>query len=87
MRNSRYRLVNNEELYDILEDRGQQRNLFDEKPEVVKSMMAVYDAWWDEVRPFMVNEGGVKLGPNPFQVKYEQQKTEVGIPEWEVPAL
>lgn len=87
VRHNRYRLVNNEELYDILADRGEEKNIYDQHPEVVTSMMKIYDAWWDEVRPFMVNEGGVTLGPNPFHVDYQEQKKTTGIPDWKEPIL
>ncbi len=66
VRNARYRLVNNEELYDILSDPGETQNLYAQKPEVAQSMQAAYDQWWDEVRPYMVNEGSQKTGPNPY---------------------
>ena len=82
VRNARYRLVNNEELYDILNDPGETQNLYAQKPEVAQAMRAAYDQWWDEVRPYMVNEGSQKMGPNPYHEKYKQQLEQGGIPDW-----
>ena len=86
VRSSRYRLVNNEELYDILSDPGETKNIYSQKPEVVQEMRAAYDQWWDEVRPYMVNEGK-ETGPNPYHEKYKEQLSEEGIPAWEKPEL
>ena len=52
VRNTRYRLVNHEELYDILNDSGETKNLYSEKPEVVDNM---------QVHESMVNH--VELAP------------------------
>jgi arylsulfatase A-like enzyme len=86
VRSSRYRLVNNEELYDIVSDPGETKNIYAQKPEVVKVMQDAYDKWWDEVRPYMVNEGQT-TGPNPYHVKYKDQLKKEGIPSWEQPEL
>jgi arylsulfatase len=85
VRNARYRLVNNAELYDVLNDPGEEKNIYDQKPEVVAEMHKAYDKWWDEVRPYMVNEGK-EVGLNPYHVKYKKQKAQGGIPEWNAPA-
>ena len=87
VRNGRYRLVNHEELYDILNDPGEAHNLSAKKPEVVQTMQAAYDKWWDEVRPYMVNEGKQKVDPNPYHVNYQLQVKQGGIPAWEEPVL
>ena len=86
VRSSRYRLVNNEELYDIVSDPGEANNIYAQKPEVVKDMQDAYDKWWDEVRPYMVNEGQ-KPGPNPYHVKYKEQVGNEGVLFWEKPEL
>jgi arylsulfatase A-like enzyme len=84
VRNSHYRLVNNEKLYDIVSDPGEANNIYAQKPEVVKEMQDAYDQWWDEVRPFMINEGK-KTGPNPYHVQYKEQLKQQGIPSWAKP--
>lgn len=87
VRTARYRLVNNEELYDVLADRGETTNLINQKPEIAKAMSQAYDAWWDEVRLLMVNEGPLDRAPNPFHDRLEQQRKSTGIPAWEEPVL
>jgi arylsulfatase len=86
VRNMRYRLVNHDELYDILSDPGETKNIYGQKPEVVQEMQDAYDKWWDEVRPYMVNEGK-EIGPNPYHEKYKEQLDKEGVPSWEKPAL
>jgi hypothetical protein len=56
VRTSRWRLVNNTELYDILADRGQTKDVAAEHPEVVADLRKQYDAWWKTLPPFLVNE-------------------------------
>jgi arylsulfatase A-like enzyme len=42
----RWRLVNEEELYDIEADPGQQRDLCDQHPQVAEKLRAAYEGWW-----------------------------------------
>ncbi len=44
-----WRLVGEDELYNLAEDPGQQRNVADRFPAVLERMKAHYDAWWEEV--------------------------------------
>ena len=46
---NRWRFVDDEELYDLHDDPGQERNVADSHPDVVKRMRGHYDAWWDDV--------------------------------------
>ena len=85
VRNTRYRLVNHEELYEIATDPGETQNLASVNPEVVQALRAAYDQWWEEVRPFMVNEGHQKMDPNPYHVQIKQQMEQGGIPVWHPP--
>ena len=39
------------ELYNFVEDPFQDRDLAEEKPEIVKQMANRYEAWWEEVSP------------------------------------
>ena len=73
VRNSRFRLVNNKELYDIQQDPGETRNVIDKYPEVVAAMRAAYDRWWNEVLPAMENEDAVGPKVNPFKARYWRQ--------------
>lgn len=48
-RNQRYKLVNGEELYDMLEDPGEKNNIAGEHPQIVKEMRHGYEAWFKDV--------------------------------------
>jgi arylsulfatase A-like enzyme len=87
VRNARYRLVNHTELYDIQTDPGETQDLSALQPEVLQSMRAAYDQWWDAVRPYMVNEGKLAMEPNPFHLKYRQQLQQGEISAWQAPEL
>ena len=84
VRSQRFRLVNNQELYDIEKDPGETTNVIDKYPEVVAKMRKAYDQWWDEVLPAMVNEDVPYAKENPFRVLYLKQKAKQGIPAWPV---
>jgi arylsulfatase A-like enzyme len=45
----RWRLVNDQELYDMTADPGQQRNLAGEQPQVVDTLRAAYRNYWSSV--------------------------------------
>ncbi|MBM4019728.1 MAG: arylsulfatase, partial [Planctomycetes bacterium] len=47
----KWRLVKGEELYDIASDPGQQTNVADRRPDVLKAMRDHYERWWAEVEP------------------------------------
>jgi hypothetical protein len=51
-------------------------------PEIVAQMREAYDAWWQEVRPLMVNEDAVYEGIAPYIKNYEELLKTKGIPEW-----
>ena len=87
VRSARFRFVNNRELYDIAADPGEKTNVADRHPKVVEAMRRVYDAWWSEVRPLMVNEGVPNAAQRPYFVLYEKQLKETGIPAWVPPTL
>ncbi|MGJ8676710.1 MAG: arylsulfatase [Akkermansiaceae bacterium] len=84
VRTSRWRWVNNSELYDISNDPGETKNVVSEYPEVVAQLREAYDNWWESALPMMVNEGLPKVAPSdqPFTLRYNQQLEEKGIPEW-----
>ena len=65
IQNARFTLVNNTELYDLKADPGETSNVITDHPEVVATLRAAYDKWWDEVQPMLVNEdvsGPKKIG-------------------------
>jgi arylsulfatase A-like enzyme len=73
VRSSRFRFVNNKELYDIKADPGETKNIITEHPEVVAAMRAAYDQWWAEVLPALENEDAVGPKVNPFKARYWKQ--------------
>lgn len=87
VRNERYRFVNNKELYDVISDQGQKHNIAAEHPEVVVEMRKVYDKWWSEVRPYMVNENVPLAKEKPFWIEYEKQNKTGEIKDWVLPNL
>ncbi len=73
VRNARFKLVNNTELYDLKSDPGEKRNVIEEHSEVVTKLRSAYDQWWSEILPALENENA--LGPkiNPFKAAYWKQ--------------
>jgi arylsulfatase len=87
VRNEKWRLVSKSSLYDIENDPGEKKNVIKEHPEVAQKMLTAYDAWWDEVRPLMINEDASLDKEPPFIVQFELQKKKTGIPDWIPPKL
>jgi arylsulfatase A-like enzyme len=73
VRNGRFRLVNNTELYDVKADPGETKNVIAGHPQVVAAMRAAYDRWWAEVLPALENENAVGPKVNPFKELYWKQ--------------
>jgi hypothetical protein len=48
---SRWRLVDNQELYDIKADPGQKRNVIADHPEVVEKILREFEEYWTKVSP------------------------------------
>jgi len=73
IQNSRFTLVNNEELYDLEKDPGETNNVISEHPEVVSQLREEYDQWWEDTLPMMVNESARATPPFPFLELYLKQ--------------
>jgi arylsulfatase len=83
----RWRLVADKELYDLSVDPGQQKNVIDQHPLVVKRLRDHYDAWWagvekglDEFQPIHVGsdfENPVRLSPCDWQDMHCDQSAQV----------
>ncbi len=85
IRNQRFHLVKNTELYDLPADPGEKTNVADKHPEVVADLQKAYDQWWSEVLPAMVNEDAPVPKENPFKTAYNlQAQSPKGIPAWPV---
>jgi arylsulfatase len=48
---NKWRLVHDAELYDLKTDAGQEKNVADKHPEIVKKLHDHYEAWWKTVEP------------------------------------
>lgn len=57
VRSERWRLVNNQQLYDISIDPSETQEVSVDYPEVVEQLRKSYDVWWASALPLMVNEG------------------------------
>jgi len=73
IRDSRFTLVNNTELYDLHSDPGEAKNVITAHPEEVAKLRAAYDEWWNDVQPFLINEDAVGPKMNPFKERYWKQ--------------
>lgn len=73
IQNSRFTLVNNEELYDLAKDPGETMNVIDDHPDVAAELGAAYDQWWQSIQPMLVNENVIGPPINPFQTLYYKQ--------------
>ncbi|MEM9657137.1 MAG: arylsulfatase [Planctomycetota bacterium] len=87
VRNERYRLINNEQLYDIAADPGETANVAAKHPEVVREMREAFDQWWEETVPLMANEKSPNASTKPFWEAYQRQVDSVGVPPWSPPTL
>ena len=73
IQNSRFTLVNNEELYDLKSDPGEATNVISKYPEVVAELRAAYDQWWKDVQPLLVNENVTDFNNFTFRDLYTKQ--------------
>ena len=69
VRNARFQLVNDQELYDLPADPAEKKNVINEHPEVMKQLRAAYD----QVLPGLENENAVGPAVNPFKAAYWNQ--------------
>lgn len=58
----RWRLVNSDELYDIIADPGQTKNVALDHREQVAKMTKFYDAWWKELEPTFAQTTEIYIG-------------------------
>jgi arylsulfatase len=73
IRDARFTLVNNAELYDLKVDPGEKTNVIADHPAEVVRLRAAYDAWWDGTLPKLDNEDAVGPRVNPFKARYWDQ--------------
>jgi arylsulfatase A-like enzyme len=87
IRTTRWRFVNDKELYDIPKDPYEKVNVADQHPEVVARLRKAYDKWWKDTLPLMVNEDAEFAPEHPQARRYEKQLKARGIPGWNPPNL
>jgi arylsulfatase A-like enzyme len=73
IRDERFALVNNTELFDLSTDPGQQTNVVDAFPEDLARLRTEYDQWWKAVQPGLVNEKARGPKINPFKERFWKQ--------------
>jgi arylsulfatase len=62
------------QLFDVVADPAQAKDIAAEKPEIVKQLSAVYDQWWDSLSgQYDVNESAMGPKLNPFAEIYWKQ--------------
>ena len=59
---SKFRLVNQHELYEMQVDPGQTKNVAADHPDVVKKMTDFYEGWWEDVSPSFEKVASIKIG-------------------------
>jgi arylsulfatase len=73
IRDARFALVNDSELYDLQADPGQMTDVLAKHPETIARLRAAYDDWWASLPPFLENEESPPAGENFFKTLYRQQ--------------
>lgn len=73
IRNQRYSLVNNSELFDLASDPGQKTNLIHQFPAITRQLRDHYERWWTEILPALENESVIGPAINPFKALFWQQ--------------
>ncbi len=61
------------ELFDVIQDPGETRDVQLEHPDVLADLALRYDRWWESVTPFGVNESATGPRINPFKTHYWKQ--------------
>ena len=57
-----WRLIKGEQLYNIKKDPGQENDVSDKYPEVVKELRRAHENWWDEISPKLEERCPIILG-------------------------
>jgi arylsulfatase len=73
IRDSRFTLVNNAELYDLKADPGETRNVIAAHAEAAARLRSAYDSWWESILPCLENEDAIGPKINPFKARYWAQ--------------
>ncbi len=77
----RWRLVNETELYDLRADPGQKKDVAGAHPEILKSLTAAYEQWWEDVSENHGRDCEIALGSdheNPARITSYHWNNESG---------
>ena len=58
----KWRLLGPDQLYDLTNDPHQDKNVFEENPEIVKAMQTHYEEWYEETTPLFAEVRNIHLG-------------------------
>ncbi|MFN0051066.1 MAG: arylsulfatase [Planctomycetales bacterium] len=61
------------ELFDLAADRGETTDVAAMHSDVVQRLNAEYNAWWDSLPPYLVNESAVPPAENSFKTLFQKQ--------------
>ena len=82
----KWRLIRNEELYNIEEDPGQKNDIASKYPEIVKQLDQAYDQWWKQVNIHNDDFARIIIGSeneNPTRLTcHDWHPTKPGYPAW-----
>jgi len=74
---NQWRLVKGEELYDVVADRAQEKDLAAQQPEIVKQLRAHYETWWKGLEPILNDFVPITIGAT------QQPIVELTSGDWE----
>ncbi|MEM9932331.1 MAG: arylsulfatase [Bacteroidota bacterium] len=83
--NDRYRLINGKELYDILEDPGQKKDIGSSHPEIVKVLTGEYELWWQDISESFDEYSRLLIGDeheNPIKLTCHDWHNEKPLTVW-----
>ena len=69
-------------LFDISKDKFQTNNVTNQYPEVTKKLKKIYDQWWEETLPLLINENRKISDEFPLHTRFNKQLKESGISDW-----
>lgn len=58
---SQWRLVNRTELYDIIADPAQEKNVAADYPDVAEKLQKAYEKWWLDLEPFLAERARISV--------------------------
>jgi len=83
---NRWRLTGKNELYDMLVDPGQTKNVAGLNPGVVEELIDAYESWWKQTTESIESINHIKLGhskENPSRLDSHDLRTEDGLPPYD----